>query len=140
VNEKPAIAAAVALGITAAAAAGQGYSPRAQVVAELRRQHLLMQPNGPFKYEFFAPVARAYWNPRGEVVIWEFRTRARAAAAADRIAPDGNTGNTIGGHHVLWKGVPHWFRRGRVIALYLGGDSPVRRALTRVLGRQIAGS
>ena len=136
-NAKPAIAVILALGISGAAAAGQSCSPRARVVSELRRQHLLMRLDGPFKYEFFAPVARAYWNPRGEVLLWEFRTSVRAAAAAGRIAADGNT---IGGHHVLWKGLPHWFRRGRVIALYLGGDSSLRPALTRVLGRQIAGS
>jgi hypothetical protein len=94
-----------------------------------------MRLDGTFKYEFFAPVARAYWNPKGEVILWQFPSRARASRAAARIRSDGNA---IGGVRVLWKGEPHWFRRGRVIALSLG-NATMLRALTRVLGRQIAG-
>jgi hypothetical protein len=96
-----------------------------------------MRLDGPFKYEFFIPIARAYWNKRGEVIMWEFRTLALARAAAARIAPDGNA---VGRTRVMWKGLPHWIRRGRVIALYLGDKSRVRSALTKVLGPQIAGS
>jgi hypothetical protein len=139
---KARLAASIALlalvAVTAAAAAAQPPgSPRARVVSELRAEQLRMRLDGPFRYDFFATGARAYWNAGGEVLLWQFGSRASATAAAATIARDGNT---IRGHHVLWKGVPHWYRRGRVIALYVGGVSPVRIALRRVLGPQIAGS
>ena len=121
----------------AAAAAAQPTSPRARVVSELRAQHLRMRLDGTFKYGFFAPPARAYWNARGEVILWQFPSAARGARAVTQIRPDGNA---IGGRAVRWKGLPHWFHRGRVITLYLGSKASLQAALARVLGPQIAGS
>jgi hypothetical protein len=106
-------------------------------VSELRAHHLTMRIDGPFKYHFFSPVARAYWNARGEVLLWQFRSRTKARAAAARVRSDGNA---VGGERTLWKGLPHWFRRSRVIALYLGSNTTMRSTLERVLGPQIAGS
>jgi hypothetical protein len=119
-------------------AADAGVNPaRAQVVSQLRAQHLRMRLDGTFKYAFFVPRARAYWNARGEVILWQFPSAVRGARGAARIRPDGNA---IGGRAVLWKGLPHWFHRGRVIALYIGSNAAVQTALVRVLGAQIAGS
>ena len=131
------VLAAFAFGTVASAAVARATSPRAQVVSELRAQHLRMRLDGTFKYGFFAPPARAYWNSRGAVILWQFRSAALSARAAATIRADGNA---IGGHAVLWKGLPHWFHRGRVIVLYLGSTASIQRALARVLGAQIAGS
>ena len=40
---------------------------------------------------------------------------------------------------VRWMAAPHFFRRSRVIALYLGNDPKVLSALQQVLGSQFAG-
>jgi hypothetical protein len=134
---KLAAAAAVVLSsVLGATASAQAASPRARVVAALRQQQLTMRFDGPFQYEFFGPKAGTYWNKSGEALLWQFRTRAKARRAGASIAPNGGT---IGHVAVFWLGTPHWFRRGRVIALYLGSDTSTLRAFASVLGRQIAG-
>jgi hypothetical protein len=35
---------------------------------------------------------------------------------------------------------PHWYRAGRVVALYVGDDAPTLAALSALLGDQIAGA
>lgn len=41
--------------------------------------------------------------------------------------------------HVDWIALPHLFRSGRVIVLYVGGDAETLLALRAVLGEQFAG-
>jgi hypothetical protein len=60
---------------------------------------------------------------------------AAAQDDAEQIEPNGapKTAN------ILWRGVPHWFRTGRVIVLYVGNDPAVLDLLTALLGPQFAG-
>ncbi len=54
---------------------------------------------------------------------------------ASKIGPDGQPRTTS----VLWKGEPHFFRKERVLVLYLGEDKVVLDLLTDLLGPQFAG-
>ncbi len=61
---------------------------------------------------------------------------ARAAEAdAEQIGPNGTPKTTV----VTWSGAPHWFRKERVIVLYVGSDQVVLTLLTELLGPQFAG-
>lgn len=66
---------------------------------------------------------------------------ARAAEReAERISPDGSTVTGAGtATMVTWIATPHFFRRNRVIVLYVGDEVTVLAALEAVLGRQFAG-
>src|SRR5919197_1359027 len=87
----------LALAAPLAATAAQP-TPRARVVAALRAEHLRMRLDGTFKYGFFVPSARAYWNARGVVILWQFRSAARGRRAAAKVRPDGNA---VGGQRTL---------------------------------------
>ncbi len=40
---------------------------------------------------------------------------------------------------IEWVGPPHFYRAGRIVALYVGDDAQVIQALTDTLGAQVAG-
>ena len=58
-----------------------------------------------------------------------------AEADAQQIGPDGNPLTTM----ITWVAPPHFFRKDRVIVLYVGSDQEVIKLLTAALGPQFAG-
>ena len=58
-----------------------------------------------------------------------------AEADAAAIGPDGNPATMM----ISWVEPPHFFRKDRVIVLYLGEDAAVLKTLTDALGPQFAG-
>jgi hypothetical protein len=53
-----------------------------------------------------------------------------------KIAPDGSA---IGDTRIGWVEPPHFFRKGKLLVLYVGNNHQVTRALEPVVGHQIAG-
>jgi hypothetical protein len=58
-----------------------------------------------------------------------------ATADAEAIGPDGST-RTM---QISWTGTPHFFRKERVIVIYVGEDQAVLDHLTEALGPQFSG-
>jgi hypothetical protein len=59
---------------------------------------------------------------------------------ASRISRDGTSATTpTGVVHETYDGAPHFYRRERVIVLYIGDDTTVTGLLTELLGPQFAG-
>lgn len=54
---------------------------------------------------------------------------------AQQIGPDGNPRTSM----ITWVAPPHFFRKERLIVLYIGDDPAVVRLLTAALGPQFAG-
>ena len=72
----------------------------------------------------------------GDLQLYEFASPADAANAAAQVSPDGGS---IGTESMTWMAAPHFYRRGRVIAIYLGASAKVASALERIMGRAFAG-
>ena len=71
-----------------------------------------------------------------DVELFEYGSASAASADAKRISPDGSgTANT----KISWVAPPHFFLKGRVMALYVGSDSVVLTLLQSPLGPQFAG-
>lgn len=106
------------------------------LVAGLREMGLGVSVGAAASQPFFGASGRAI-NVSGEAVqVFEYGTEGGAAADAAQVAPDGGT---IGTTSVLWVAPPHFFRKGRLIVLYVGESPSITRALTSLLGRQFAG-
>ena len=83
----------------------------------------------------------------GTVVSWgdiqigafEYPDRPAAEAAAALIANDGSSVEGITAGPINWPATPHFFRKGRLLVLYVGDDRPTADLLKVVLGPQIAG-
>jgi hypothetical protein len=70
------------------------------------------------------------------VTVFEYGDVKTAAAEAATIS---GGGSIVGNASIDWVDEPHFFTAGRVIALYVGRDGGVLKALERVLGPSIAG-
>lgn len=68
--------------------------------------------------------------------LFEYGSAAAASADAKRISPDGSGTATT---KIRWVAPPHFFLKGRVLALYLGSDQAVLDLFKSLLGPQIAG-
>ncbi len=83
----------------------------------------------------------------GTVVSWgdisvgafEYPDRPAAIAAAALIAEDGSSVDGISEGPINWPATPHFFRKGRLMVLYVGDDRPTADLLKVVLGPQFAG-
>jgi hypothetical protein len=74
---------------------------------------------------------------RGEdVQVFEYSDATAAEAQAALVSP---SGSAVGTTKIHWVGPPHFFKKGRLIVLYVGDDDKVLNALEAVLGRQFAG-
>lgn len=75
-------------------------------------------------------------SSRADAQLFEYGSASAASADAKQIDPDGGgTART----RVSWIAPPHFFLKGRVMALYVGSDPAVLRLLQSALGPQFAG-
>lgn len=101
------------------------------------------------RVEILGTVSQVYFEPEGtrlgvsggaivgtaEVQSYNYKTVAAARADAEQLGPDGNPSTTM----ITWIGPAHFYRKERVIALYVGDDGAVTSVLTSLLGPQFAG-
>ena len=87
-------------------------------------------PGNPFTVD-----ARVLCVDRTDVRVYEYPNEAARLAASSTISRDGSKiGDQSGRSIVDWVGPPHFFARGRIIALALSDDASLLDALSRVLG------
>ena len=114
----------------------EGSFGHAELIAALRTSGATVSAGGPIEQPFFSVPGRVVVVDGADVQVFEYRTVAAMEADAARIAPDGGSvGTTI----VAWVEPPHFFRRDRVLVLYVGTRASVLSALSAALGPQFAG-
>jgi hypothetical protein len=106
------------------------------LLAGLRRGGAAVSEGGPITQPFFATPGRSIVVAGDPVQVFEFPDAAEARANARRVSPDGDR---VGTSSVFWVAPPHFFVRGRVLALSVGGSAPVLTRLSAVMGPQFAG-
>ncbi|MEO8434611.1 MAG: hypothetical protein ABI596_06925 [Pyrinomonadaceae bacterium] len=85
----------------------------------------------------FFSVAGRIININGEALqVFEYATPAAANAEARRVSADGTT---IGTSKPTWMATPHFFKSGKLIVLYIGGNQTILDLLRRTSGNQFAG-
>lgn len=85
----------------------------------------------------FFSVAGRIININGEALqVFEYVTPFAAEADASRVSADGTT---IGTSKPTWMATPHFFKSGKLIVLYTGGNQTIVDLLRTTLGNQFAG-
>ena len=74
----------------------------------------------------------------GDESIQVYQYANEAGAGADAALVDAS-GSSVGTSMPFWVDVPHFFRSGKLIVLYVGSDESVLSALDALLGPQFAG-
>ena len=85
-------------------------------------------------------VSQPFFSVKGRILmvndqalqVFEFSNAARAAAETKRVGATATVS-------AAWIAPPHFYHRGKLIVLYVGGDQSILKILTMVLGPQFAG-
>lgn len=72
----------------------------------------------------------------GNVQVFEYTTEKTTEDEALLVSPDGSS---IGQHLVNWIAPPHFYKKNKLIVLYVGSDTKLINTLEEVLGKQFAG-
>ncbi len=74
---------------------------------------------------------------RGEdVQVFQYFNAAAADAQGALVSRDGDA---VGTTKIHWIGPPHFYKKGKLLVLYVGDNDKVLKALEAVLGQQFAG-
>lgn len=106
------------------------------LVRQLRSGGFTVSAVDEIQQPFFTPRALVYRVEGNDLQVYEFPDSASAEQAAAGV---GHDGGSVGASMVQWMAPPHFFRKGRVIAIYLGADRGVLDRLSAMLGNQFTG-
>lgn len=107
------------------------------LVASLRAAGTSVKPGAKVEQPFFSVIGRSLQVDGEDVQVFEYPDAAAADAQAAQVSP---TGTGIGTTRIHWIGPPHFYKKGRLLVLYIGDNDIVLSALETVLGPQFAGS
>jgi len=91
---------------------------------------------GEVDQPFFSIPGRMIKVHGEDVQVFQY---ANAAAAAAEAAPISRDGRTVGTRKVHWIGSPHFFKKEKLLVLYVGDNAKVLGSLEAALGQQFAG-
>jgi hypothetical protein len=106
------------------------------LVDSLRAAGATVDPAGTISQPFFTPQGQLIAVNDQQVQVFEFASAAKAEAGAGTVSADGSS---VGTTMMTWVATPHFYRAGKVIALYVGDDSSVVSLLEEAMGSQFAG-
>jgi hypothetical protein len=107
----------------------------ASLMKTLRAQGLKVRFAGAIEDPLLPGTGTALIVNGADVQVFEYADNNAVQAALAMINPDGSLVDV----DIDWDGSPHFYQSGRIIALYIGNNDTVTKALTRALGTQIAG-
>ena len=108
----------------------------ASLHADLRARKLRVKSAGKIVQPFFNVAGRVILVNGQDLQVFQYPDAARTNAQAALVSPDGLTVATTKVH---WLAPPHFYKRGKLLVIYLGDDRDVLRALEGSLGPQFAG-
>ena len=129
---------AVGLPVRSAAPPGsdQAVLDYAGLIKSLRAAGAPAERRGGVDQPFFSVDGKMLEVHGEDVQVFEY---SDATAAEEEAALVSSSGSAVGTTKIHWVGPPHFFRKGRLIVLYVGDNCRVLKALEAVLGLQFAG-
>jgi len=118
------------------AAHGTAVQDYVSLVDALRASGSSVEPGGAIEQPFFAANGTGLKVNGQEVQAFEYPTETAADRDANTVSDDGGT---VGTTKPLWTAAPHFYQKGKVIALYIGDDAQTLELLSTTLGPQFAG-
>lgn len=109
---------------------------QASLVAALQAAGAAVEVGDPITQAFFSPEGNLIKVNGADVQVFEYESPEAMENEASQVAPDGGS---IGTSMVSWIDTPHFYKAGRIIALYVGSDETVLGSLEKVTGPQFAG-
>ena len=106
------------------------------LIESLRGAGFSVEPQGEAEQPFLSIEGRMIRVSGEDVQVFQYTNAAAAEAQAALISPDGSAVGTSRPH---WVGTPHFYKKGKLLVLYVGDDDNALKALDAVLDPQFAG-
>lgn len=108
----------------------------AAFLSRLRASGAAVEERGDAEQPFLRVAGRMVGVGGEDVQAFQYSDAAAMESEAARISRDGLT---IGNAKPHWIGSPHFYKRGKLLVLYVGEDAGTRKVLESILGPQFAG-
>jgi hypothetical protein len=122
---------------------GGPVQDQVSLIDALRAKNVIVEISGTVSQPFLSPQSGTTVRLSGgplttpaDLQLFEYGSASAASADAAKISPDGSGRATT---KISWIAPPHFFLKGRVMALYAGSDSAMLSLLQSLLGAQFAG-
>lgn len=129
---------AVLLLIGCASAAGADAPPgdKASLIAALEAAGATVEEGEAVMQPIFSVEGQILVVNGADVQVYEYQTGADMEEEAAQVSPDGSSTETT---MITWIEPPHFYKSGKILALYVGSDEQIIGLLEQVLGPQFAG-
>jgi hypothetical protein len=114
----------------------KGVEDQASLIAALQEAGATVEVGDPITQPFFTPEGNVIKVNGSDVQVFEYESSEAMESEASQVAPDGGS---IGTSMVNWMDTPHFYKAGRIIALYVGSDEAILSLLEKAIGPQFAG-
>jgi len=106
-------------------------------VQEMAKDSVKIEMSGQLTESFIGAVPKIIKIDNAEAQIFEYSNESEMERNSAEINSDGSSvGNTM----ITWIDKPHFFKRGKIIMLYLGKDNNTLAKIEKILGKQFAGA
>lgn len=106
------------------------------LIENLRAAGLTMKPAGEISQPFFSVKGRIISVNGNDVQVFEYASANSADNEAALVSQDGSS---VGTTMITWVAAPHFYKKEKLIVLYVGDNAAVINGLDKVLGKQFAG-
>jgi hypothetical protein len=114
----------------------QEVEDQASLIAGLQAAGATVEVGDSITQDFFSVKGQTVKVNGVDLQVFEYENADAMEKDASEVAPDGGS---IGASMVMWMDTPHFYKAGRIIALYLGKDQTILGLLNKVIGPQFAG-
>ena len=108
----------------------------ASLIDHLSGNGFTVTPGESISQPFFSVKGQQTMVGTETIQIYEYANAQSMEADASKISPNGGS---IGTSMMSWIGPPHFFKKGRILVLFIGSDRKTLDALTSAMRQQFAG-
>ena len=109
---------------------------QAGLIAVLKSAGATVETGEPILQPFFSVEGDTINVNGADIQVFEYESTEAMELDSSQIAPDGSSNATT---MITWIDTPHFYKAGRIIALYIGSDETALSLLEGALGSQFAG-
>lgn len=116
-------------------ASAQGYGTE-EFLADLREKGVEAEKGDSLEQAFFSVIGTSVSLNGESIQVFEYDSAE--TMETDAVLVDAS-GSSIGTTMVGWVATPHFYKKGRILVLYVGDNAEILEILESVLGPQFAG-
>ena len=109
---------------------------KASLMAALQTSSAAVETSDSITQDFFSPEGNIIKVNGADVQVFEYESPEAMENEASQVAPDGGS---VGTSMMMWMDTPHFYKAGRIIAIYIGSDQTILGVLETAMGKQFAG-